>query len=386
MRGARLADHLVHLVEDVQAAGARLLQRFAHDLRRDAHHLDVHLQRGNAAARAGDLEVHVAVVIFRARDVGEDGVLVAFLHQAHRDAGDRGLQRNARVHHAERCAADRRHRGRAIRLENVGDDAHGVRPICFAGQHGGKRALGQCAVADLATAGAAQERDFAHRERREVVVQHEALLGFAFEGLQPLHVFAGAERGGDQRLRLAAREDRGAVRARQHADLDPDIADLIELAAVGTAPLFDHLLAEDLLAQHVEVACRPSCGRLRLRRRNRLLQFVFELLDQRVAFVLGILLGVHRVDQARADLRAQIVEVILVDHGRLDHALRLAGLLHQLVDRGANLLDLRVAEFDGLDDAFFGPLSRRPRSSRCLRRCRPPSDSDRRSAARHTWD
>ena len=26
------------------------------------------------------------------------------------------------------------------------------------------------------------------------------------------------------------------------------------------------------------------------------------------------------------------------------------------------------------------------RSSRCLRRCRPPSDSDRRSAARHRWD
>ena len=43
---------------------------------------------GDAVARAGDLEVHVAVVIFGAGDVGEDGVLVAFLHQAHRDAGD----------------------------------------------------------------------------------------------------------------------------------------------------------------------------------------------------------------------------------------------------------------------------------------------------------
>ena len=108
-------------------------------------------------------------------------------------------------------------------------------------------------MTDLATAGAAQERHFANRERREVVVQHEALLGFAFEGLQPLHVFAGAQRGRDQRLRFAAGEDRRTVGAGQHADFDPDIADLVELAAIGTALLLDHLLAEDLLAQHFEV-------------------------------------------------------------------------------------------------------------------------------------
>src|SRR5450631_549310 len=52
-------------------------------------------------------------------------------------------------------------------------------------------AYGQSAVTNLAATGSTQERHFAHRERREVVVQHEALSGFAFEGLQPLHVFAG---------------------------------------------------------------------------------------------------------------------------------------------------------------------------------------------------
>ena len=38
---------------------------------------------------AGDLEVHVAEVVLGALDVGEDDVVVAFLHQAHRDAADR---------------------------------------------------------------------------------------------------------------------------------------------------------------------------------------------------------------------------------------------------------------------------------------------------------
>ena len=61
--------------------------------------------------RAGHLEVHVAVVIFGAGDVGEDGVLLAFDHQAHRDSRAGELKRHARVHQRERAAADRGHGG-----------------------------------------------------------------------------------------------------------------------------------------------------------------------------------------------------------------------------------------------------------------------------------
>ena len=63
------AQRLLHLVEDEQPAGARLLERLAHDVHGDAGHLDVHLQRGDAVGRSGDLEVHVAVVILGAGDV-----------------------------------------------------------------------------------------------------------------------------------------------------------------------------------------------------------------------------------------------------------------------------------------------------------------------------
>ncbi len=37
-----------HLVEDLEPALARLLERLAHDVHRDAADLDVHLQRGDA--------------------------------------------------------------------------------------------------------------------------------------------------------------------------------------------------------------------------------------------------------------------------------------------------------------------------------------------------
>jgi hypothetical protein len=46
----------------------------------------------------GHLEVHVAEVVLVAEDVGQDRDLAALLHQAHGDAGDRRLDRHARVH------------------------------------------------------------------------------------------------------------------------------------------------------------------------------------------------------------------------------------------------------------------------------------------------
>ena len=63
---------------------------------------------------------------------------------------------------------------------------------------------------------------FSDGERREVVVQHEALLGFAFEGFEALLVVVGAEGGGDQRLGFAAGEERRTVGAGQNADFDRD--------------------------------------------------------------------------------------------------------------------------------------------------------------------
>ena len=110
-RGA--GHRLLHLGEDVHAAPVRLFERLAHDLRRDAGHLDVHLQRGDALGGAGDLEVHVAVVILGAGNVRQDGVFAGLLvhDQPHRHAGHRRAQRHAGIHHRQRAAADRRHRG-----------------------------------------------------------------------------------------------------------------------------------------------------------------------------------------------------------------------------------------------------------------------------------
>src|SRR6202165_5280789 len=115
-------------------------------------------------------------------------------------------------------------------------------------------------MANLAASSATHEPDFSHRERRKIVVQHEALLGFAFKALETLHVVAGAERRGNQRLGLAAGEYCAAMCARQNAGFDPDFADLIEGASVWTALVIDYLIAENSFTQRFVIFFQLRLG------------------------------------------------------------------------------------------------------------------------------
>src|SRR5713226_5068876 len=66
---ARGAERLFHGVENLETGFLRLREGFAHHGDADAEDLDVHLERGDACARARDIEVHVAVVVFGAGDI-----------------------------------------------------------------------------------------------------------------------------------------------------------------------------------------------------------------------------------------------------------------------------------------------------------------------------
>ena len=113
-------------------------------------------------------------------------------------------------------------------------------------QHGMDGAPGELAVADLAAARPAHASGLADRERREVVVQEERLLVGPVQGVDPLLVLAGAERGHHQRLGLAAGEQRRAVRARQHADLGDDRTHRLHVAAVDALAGIEDVPAHDL--------------------------------------------------------------------------------------------------------------------------------------------
>src|SRR3546814_17432684 len=74
------------------------------------------------------------------------------------------------------------------------------------------------AVADLAASGRAQEGRLADGVGREIIVQQEAFPVLAFQRVDDLLVLARAEGGDNQRLRLAAGEQRRAVGPAENAD------------------------------------------------------------------------------------------------------------------------------------------------------------------------
>ena len=77
-------------------------------------------------------------------------------------------------------------------------------------------------------------------------MEHEAVFVLAHQRVDALRVALGAQRGDDQRLRLAAREQRRAVGARQHAVADLDGAHGARVAAVDARLAGQDLAAHDL--------------------------------------------------------------------------------------------------------------------------------------------
>src|SRR5712675_332096 len=259
-RSAPLGQRLVHSVENFQPCLLGLRQSFPHHSNADAQHLDVHLQRRNSRARSRDLEVHIAVVIFRSGNIRQDRIfLVVGNHQAHRNSSARSLHRHASIHQRQRTSANRSHRRRPIRFQNVGNQPHRVRELRLRWQQIQQRTFCKRPVTNFAASRPAQELHFAHAERRKIVVQHEPLeLVLLKQQVQPLHVFLRSQRQRSQRLRLSAREQRRAMHTRQQSHFTSNLPDLIERPPIRTPPLVQNVVAEIFLAQTLESALRQN--------------------------------------------------------------------------------------------------------------------------------
>ena len=231
-----------------------LLQRSGQDVGREAFDLGVELQGGDEVAGTGDLEVHVAEGVLGTEDVGEGGVLAVLVDEAHGDAGDGRLDGHAAVHERQRRGADRRHRGRAVGGQDLGDEAERVGPLLHVGDHRQQGALGEQAVADLAALGAAHAAGLAVGVRRHVVVVHVALLLLRPEVVQELVHLRHAEGEDVEHLGLAPLEQAGAVGGVEDADLGGDRAEVRRATTVDADALVDDARADDLLEHRLDGA------------------------------------------------------------------------------------------------------------------------------------
>src|SRR6185437_6135264 len=165
-------------------------------------------------------------------------------------------------------------------------------------------------------------------------------------------ILAGAERRHHDRLRLAAGEQRGAVRARQNAHLADDGTD-----GLGVAPVDARLALEDGAAHDVLLDLLERLGRDLARRviGEQRLELDLGGLDTVAADLLltlaigGGQIAAHRVAHLTLDLfgfwrgRRQIPGI-------------LGGLFRELDDRLQHRLELLVAEHDGAEHDILGKL------------------------------
>src|SRR5262249_8282230 len=156
------------------------------------------------------------------------------------------------------------------------------------------------AMPDLPPPWRAQSTGFACGIGREVVMEHEVFAILAFERVDDLLVLARPQGCYSQRLCFAAGEQRGAVRARQNADLAGYRPNAAGVAAVDPTPVAQNSAPDDVFLDVLEEF-----------QRDRMLSFLREELAQFglrcIELVTSVLLaprGVGGFDQ-RTDLRAQ---------------------------------------------------------------------------------
>ena len=247
-----------HGLKDFNAGLAGLMDGGLGDLEGETVDLQVELEAGDALGGAGDLEVHVAEMVFLTDDVGDgrplgDCTVGVLGHEADGNAGNGSDDGHAGVHEGQAAAADRGHRGRAVGSHDLGDDADGVGEHVLGREHGNEGAFGKRAVADFAATGAAEAAGLTNRERRKVVVKDEALgLHAAGEGVEALGFLGRPEGRDDEALGIAALEEGGTVDAGEDVDLGADLAERLGIAAVGADAAGEDGLAVGLVLEVFE--------------------------------------------------------------------------------------------------------------------------------------
>jgi len=132
------------------------------------------------------------------------------------------------------------------------------------------------------------------------------------EQVETLHVFLGAEGQSGERLGFAAGKERGTVDTREQANFASDHANLVERAAVGTAPGIENIVTEDIFAETFKGALGQGALLVHFFLGlfgNGLDDLVLKGVNEVVAFLLGMLFGVQGV----VELIAVLFLEVLVD-------------------------------------------------------------------------
>ena len=183
-------------------------------------------------------------------------------------------------------------------------------------------------------------------------MQQEAFFAGAFQRVDELLVVAGAQGRHDQRLRLAAREQRRAVGARQHMHFRSDRTHSLQITPIDAAARADDVTPHDVGFQALEHGPQNhSVGWAGVGGQHRLERLLLGGADEIVA------LGFLGREEGRLQIgRDQPAHLVFLGRivGRLEVP-RLLGRFFGEPDDGADhRLEAAMAEHDGLEHLLLG--------------------------------
>src|SRR5690606_599124 len=114
--------------------------------------------------------------------------------------------------------------------------------------------LRQRPVSDLTPCGTTHRLDFPRAERREVVVQHEALPGFTCQAINFLLIRGGTQGAGNNSLSLSALKQCRTMCSRQHAGFAHDRSNRLKIASVDTFARVEYHVAYNRGLAPIELA------------------------------------------------------------------------------------------------------------------------------------
>ena len=347
----RAVDALVDDLEDGGAGFLGLLQGRGQNVGRNAIELGVELQGGDEFRGAGDLEVHVAEGIFGTEDIGQglEDVLAVDVtgHQAHGDARDRSLQRNACGEQGQRGGAHGTHGGGTVGTDGLGDLTDGVRELLAARQHRHESLLGEGAMADLTALRGTDATGLAGGIRRHLIVVHVTLGLRTGQCVDLLLHLEHVQGGNAQNLGLATLEQGGTVHARHDVHLGGQGADVAQATAVDAVVLGQDAATHNLALQFLEGVTEFLV----------LLGVVHigELVREHLAHVLLDLMDAILTRQLLGD-GERLVQILVSD--LVDTGIELVGVLREELEflglLGGDLLELILSLADHLDERLGG--------------------------------
>ena len=268
-------------------------------------------------------------------------------HEAHGDAGNRGLQRHAGSQKAQRGGAHGTHRSGTVGTDGLGDLADGVGELFTARQHRHESLLGEGTMADFAALRGADAAGLTSGVRRHLVVVHVA-LGLRTRQRVDLLLHLEHVQGGDaQNLGLATLEQGGTVHARHNVHLGGQGADVAQATAVDAVVLGQDAATHDLALQFLEGVAQflVLLG----------VVHVGELVREHLAHVLLDLVDAVLARQLLGDGEG-LVQILVSD--LVDAGVQFVGVLREELEflglLGGDLLELVLSLADHLDERLGG--------------------------------